>query len=272
MSAGTESDCDVSVVMGVWRAPARYLRAAIQSVLDQSHRSLELIIIEDPSEERAADVIAEFHDPRIRYRLREARGGLASALREGMSMARAPLIARLDGDDICEPGRLAEQWKFLHENPRISVVGSGLSILDEEDRFIGRRTYPQTHDDIAATMRRYNCIAHPSVMFRKADVEVVGGYDASQHLEDYELWCRMIAGGYRFANLPAELVRYRFHLESLRSTKVHSVIRDTIAVKERYFRGKFTWGDRLRLLFERALLVLPPALVLWLFSKWQYRR
>jgi len=240
---------DVSVVMGVWQTPPRYLRAAIQSVLEQAHRSFELIIIEDLSSESAGDVIRELDDPRIRHRLREARGGLTSALREGVSMARAPFIARLDGDDICEPQRLAVQLKYLEEHPDISVVGSALSIIDEEDHIVGRRRYPLTHDNIASTMRRYNCIAHPSVMFRKADVEAVGGYDIAQPLEDYELWCRMIA---------------------LRSTRVHDVIRDTIAVKERYFRGRFTLGDRLRIAIERALLLLPPRIVLWLFRKWQY--
>jgi len=261
---------DVSVVMGVWQTPPRYLRAAIQSVLEQAHRSFELIIIEDLSSESAGDVIRELDDPRIRHRLREARGGLTSALREGVSMARAPFIARLDGDDICEPQRLAVQLKYLEEHPDISVVGSALSIIDEEDHIVGRRRYPLTHDNIASTMRRYNCIAHPSVMFRKADVEAVGGYDIAQPLEDYELWCRMIAAGYRFANLPDALVHYRFHFESLRSTRVHDVIRDTIAVKERYFRGRFTLGDRLRIAIERALLLLPPRIVLWLFRKWQY--
>lgn len=261
---------DVSVVMGVWQTPPRYLRAAIRSVLDQTHRSFELIIIEDPSSESAGDVVRELNDPRVRYRLREGRGGLTSALREGVSMASAPLIARLDGDDICEPQRLAVQLKYLEEHPDIAVVGSALSIIDEQDHIVGRRRYPLTHDDIATTMRRYNCMAHPSVMFRKADVDAVGGYDVAQSLEDYELWCRMIAAGYRFANLPDALVRYRFHFESLRSTKVHRVIRDTIAVKERYFRGRFTLGDRLRIVIERTLLLLSPRVVLWLFRKWQY--
>ncbi len=263
---------DVSVVMGVWQTPPRYLRAAIQSVLDQTHRSFELIIIEDPSSESAADVIRELDDPRIRLRLREARGGLTSALREGMSMAIAPLIARLDGDDIAEPQRLAVQLKYLRDHPDVAVVGSALSIIDEDDQVVGRRHYPLTHDQIASTMRRYNCVAHPSVMFRKSDVEAVGGYDVAQPLEDYELWCRMIAAGCRFANLPDPLVRYRFHFESLRSTKVHRVIRDTIAVKERYFRGRFTLGDRLRIAIERTLLLLPARIVLWLFRKSQYHR
>ena len=265
-------DCDVSVVMGIWATPARYLREAIRSVLDQSHSSFELIVVEDPSEDPAGAVIAEFNDRRIRHVLRQKRQGLTSALREGIALARGPLIARLDGDDACEPTRLARQCGYLLEHPETSVVGSALTIIDDDDRRIGRRDYPRTHQEIAAAMRRYNAIAHPSVLFRKRDVEAVGGYDPREPVEDYELWCRMLANGYRFANLPDPLVRYRFHARSLRSTQVQAAIRNTIAVKERYFHGRLTIADRVRIVLERALLVLPSRLVLWLFRKWQYGR
>ena len=272
MSSGEQGRaCEVSVVMGIFATPARYLRPAIQSVLDQTLENFELIIIEDQSDDPAADVIAAFNDRRIRHVVPERKLGLTRALREGMAMARAPLIARLDGDDIARPDRLATQVDFLRAHPETSVVGSGLSIIDESEASIGRRSYPLTHDEIATAMRRYNAMAHPAVMFRKSDVDSVGGYDAEQPLEDYELWCRMIARGYRFANLSEDLVRYRFHGRSLRSTQVRAVIRHTLAVKGRYFAGQFTVGDRLRNLAERLLLLLPAGIVLGLFRKWQYR-
>lgn len=262
---------DVSVVMGVWQTPPAYLRAAVQSVLAQTHRSFELIIVEDPSSQSAAEVLEEFSDPRIRHHQRPARGGLTTALRDGMAMARAPLIARLDSDDVCLPQRLAVQVKYLQDHPDVAVVGTRISVVDDQNRVIGRRLLPLTHDEIASALRRYNCISHPSVLFRKAAVEAAGGYDPAARIEDYDLWCRMVVAGYRFANLADDLVQYRFHLQSLRSTNVHNVIRETIAVKKKYFDGRFTWRDRIRMAMERALLLLPVRTVLWLFRKSQYK-
>jgi glycosyltransferase involved in cell wall biosynthesis len=260
----------VSVVMGVFQTPSSYMRAAIQSVLAQTYRSFELIIIEDPSSQPAAPVLREFADSRIRHHMRNERAGLISALRYGMELARAPLVARFDADDLCEPQRLAAQIQYLADHPDVAVAGSRILVINEQGEIIGRRLLPLTHDEIAATLRHHNCISHPSVMFRKAAVEAVGGYDPDAQLEDYDLWCRMLNAGYRFANLPEDLIRYRFHFESLRSTKVRFTIQATIAIKERYFRDRFTIGDRVRIMLERGLLLLPTRLVLWLFRKTQY--
>jgi glycosyltransferase involved in cell wall biosynthesis len=260
----------VSVVMGVFQAPSSYLRAAIQSVLAQTYRSFELIIIEDRSSQPAAPVLREFSDSRIRHHVRDERRGLTSALRYGMELARAPLVARFDADDLCEPQRLAAQVQYLADHPDVTVAGSRILVINEQGEIIGRRLLPLTHDEIAATLRHHNCISHPSVIFRKAAVEAVGGYDPHAQLEDYDLWCRMLNAGYRFANLPEDLIRYRFHFESLRSTKVRFTIRAVIATRERYFGSQFTLWDRARNMLQRSLLLLPARLVLWLFRKSQY--
>jgi hypothetical protein len=186
-------------------------------------------------------------------------------------MAGAPLIARFDSDDICMPNRLAVQVAYLNDHPEVAVVGSRISIIDEAGRPVGRRLLPLNHEDIARALRRYNCFSHPPVVFRKAAVDGVGGYDPQAPIEDYDLWCRMLIAGHRFANMDEELVRYRFHLESLRSTNVHNVIRQTIALKKRYFSDRFDWRDRLRIALETVLLAVPVRIVLWLFRTSQYR-
>jgi cellulose synthase/poly-beta-1,6-N-acetylglucosamine synthase-like glycosyltransferase len=260
----------VSVVMGVFQARPSYLRAAVQSVLSQTYQTFELIIIEDPSPQPAASVLREFSDSRIRLSVRDEKGGFTSALRYGMELAKAPLIARLDADDLCQPQRLATQVRYLQEHPDVAVVGSRISVINDQGDMIGRRLLPLTHDQIAAALRRYNCISHPSVMFRRDAVEAIGGYDPNAQIEDYDLWCRMLNAGYRFANIPEDLIGYRFHFESIRSTQVRRTIRATIAIKKRYFRGRFTMRDRMRIVLERSLLLLPARLTLWLFRKTQY--
>src|SRR5207248_4373568 len=122
----------------------------------------------------------------------EANLGLAQSLNIGLGLAQAPLIARLDCDDVCLPHRLERQLAFLSSHPDVDVYGSRIIVIDENGRRIARRNLPVTHDAIARRLRRTNALSHPSVMFRKAAVEAAGGYEPDQVVEDFELWCRML--------------------------------------------------------------------------------
>jgi glycosyltransferase involved in cell wall biosynthesis len=260
----------VSVVMAAWNPDRAYVTAAIRSILEQTFRDLELVIVEDPSE-RPLD-LSEFADDRIRLIRREQRGSLGSALNEGIAAASAELIARIDADDVALPQRIARQYEFMQQHPEIAVYGSRIRVIDDSGATLGRRMLPLEHEEIANALRRYNCISHPSVMFRKAPVVAVGGYDRERIAEDYDLWCRLLLAGARFANSDEELVLYRFHEQAAKYRGVHDAIRVTIEIKKQYFAGRFTLGDRLRLAAETALLRLPPALIIRLFRWLEYRQ
>lgn len=260
----------VSVLIPVFNPDERYLREAIDSIRAQTMEDWELLLVEDPPAGRAREIAASYNDDRIRHHLRDRRSSLGDALNEGVTLSRAPLVARLDSDDIASPERLQRQVEFLDAKPGVAAVGSSLTIIDTGGAVIGHRRLPVSASDVADTMRRYNCVAHPAVMFRRDVVLAAGGYPSGWAPEDYDLWCRMIAGGHRIENLPAELVRYRYHAGALKFSGVHNVIRDTIATKRRYFDRSFTLTDRARLLAERVLLLLPPRAVLWLFRRLTY--
>lgn len=260
----------VSVLVPVWRPDLRFLREAIESVRAQTLADWELLLVEDPPASDAAALVASFADPRIRHVVRESRSALPDALNEGLRLCRAPYVARLDGDDVCMPERLAIQAAHLDANPRTAVVGSRTTIIDGDGNVIGVRKDPTGADDVAAAMRRYNCIAHPSVMFRRDVVLDAGGY-AKTSPEDYDLWCRLMVAGHRLENRPEELLRYRFHEGASKFEAVHDVVRVTIAVKKKYFAGRFTLRDRLRILGEQLLLLVPPRVILWLFRAVTYR-
>lgn len=262
----------VSVVMTVWNANREFLQQAIRSVLEQSFRDFELIVVEDPSPQPVDDLIAAFRDDRIRLIHRKERAPIGVALNEGIAAARAPLIARMDADDLALPHRLARQVAFLREHPDIAVYGSRITIIDETNRVIGHRLLPVTHEEIAASMRRYNCISHPSVMFRRNAFERAGGYSEALRVEDYDLWCRLLTSGARFENSADELLQYRVHSEASKFRGVHDEIRATMNVKRRYFSNAFTLRDKTRLLAEAALLKMPPALIVRLFLWLEYRK
>ena len=259
----------VSVLLPVYRPDRKYFRAALDSVVAQTFDAWEMVVIEEPPASGAKDTVESVGDPRIRYLLRGRRTHLSDSLNEGLSLCRASLIARMDADDVMEPHRLAMQQSYLSAHPDVAVVGSAISVIDETGRVIGRRIMPAEPEAVSAAMRRYNAVTHPSAMFRREAVIAVGGYRPVR-AEDYDLWCRLIKEGYRIANLRDQLLHYRYHLKSVKTTTVHEMIRESIATKLRHFEHELGPRDRLRLATERALLLLPPRVVLRLFRLMVY--
>jgi len=257
----------VSVVMTVLNPHRAYFPAAVASVLAQTYTNLELIIVEDPSSQSAAELLKPFSDRRIVHHCNRARTSHSRQRNQSLELARGELVAVLDADDVCHPDRIARQARFLQAHREIDVVGSQLQIIDAAGSTIGVRRYPVLPADILSAFPLYNPIAQPSVMFRKAAVQGTGGYqyDRFPAVEDYELWSRLAAGGVMFANHHEALLSYRLHPEAMKATRLKGMLRGTIDVKLRYWRAALGWRGRLRLGFERALLLVPPAITYRLF-------
>ena len=194
----------VSVVICVVDPHPRYFREAVLSVLAQTYRNFELLIVEEPSGLRVSDVLNGISDERIRHYCHPHRTSLVEQRNRGLANARAALIALMDADDICLPERLEKQIAFLDEHPEIDVLGTQLEIIDMNGRRTGYRQYPTGHDALRRALPIFDPIAQPSVMLRKCSAMRAGGYLYTRHkyAEDYELWCRMAKMGYRLANMP----------------------------------------------------------------------
>jgi len=202
----------LTVAMSVYNGE-RFLAAAIDSVLGQTFGDFEFLIVDDGSSDATASILRDYEraDPRVRAIVRENRG-LVSSLNEMLALARAPVIARMDADDICRPDRFARQLAFLAEHPDHGVVGSWSEDMGEhgEPLFRDGCDHPLTHEAmLEAIVAGRHVICHPAAMFRRDVVLSVGGYHgAFRHCEDYDLWLRL-ASVTRLANLPERLVRYR---------------------------------------------------------------
>jgi glycosyltransferase involved in cell wall biosynthesis len=261
----------VSVVMPVLNPHPTYFPDAVRSVVQQTLRDFELIIIEDPSPTCAAAFLTALPDSRIRHLQNSSRSSLVEQLNQGIALARSPWIARMDADDLAVPDRLQKQMDYLAAHPRVDVMGSQLAILSDGGVSLGYRAYPLEHEAIARAMLRFCPLAHPSVVMRRDLVLAAGGYRHFPRAEDYELWCRLATGGAIFGNHPEPLVRYRLHTGSAKSVGLREQLRNTLAVKRAYYRGRMKFGDRIRYWAEQLLLFLPPPLVLRLFVKYQFQ-
>lgn len=264
----------VSVIMPVRSPDPTFLAEAVRSVLDQTLTDLELLVIEDPGPDgaTAGPTISQFDDPRIRLITNPAPTSLVDQLNQGLQLARSELVARMDADDICAPRRLELQREFLDTHPDVDVVGAQLAIIDESGALIGRRQYPLRHDQIVSAMMRFNPLAHPAVMFRRRVVVEAGGYRyPARAAQDYELWSRLAVAGARFGNRPELLLSYRVHRRSVKATRLRDTVRSTLATKQLHWAGRMSLRARVRMAAERAVLLMPPALVLGLFQLVTFR-
>jgi glycosyltransferase involved in cell wall biosynthesis len=210
----------ISVAMSVYNGE-RFLAPAIQSILDQTFPDFEFLIVDDGSTDASAGIIRDFasRDARIRPIIRENRGLIAS-LNQLLQEARAPIIARMDADDISRPERFARQIAFLAENPDYGVVGTWTEDIDENDRshLASGKDHPLDHAGfLAAIETGDSLICHPVAMFRRDIVLAVGGYHAAfRHCEDYDLWLRL-GEVTRLGNIPERLLRYRRYPDQVSS-------------------------------------------------------
>ncbi len=209
----------VSVVMGV-RDGARWLAEAVDSVLGQTFADLELIVVDDGSTDATPDLLAGYRDARLSV-LRQPAGGLARALNRGLGVAAAPLVARLDADDVALPERLARQVAFLDARPEVGLLGSACRDIDPAGDPVDTERPPEDDVSIRRALIRRNPFVHSTIVVRRAVIDRAGGYDESLPVaQDYALWMRA-SGVTRMANLPDVLV-----LRRLRADRV-SVARDT---------------------------------------------
>jgi hypothetical protein len=199
----------------------RFLASAIESVLGQTYGQFEFLILDDGSTDATQAIAARYAalDPRIRLIVRENRG-LVASLNELLATARAPLIARMDADDICLPERFARQIEFMHAHPDIGVLGCWTEDIDENGApyRLDAADHPVDHHGfLSAIETGLPLLCHPAVMFRRDLVLSVGGYHrAFTHSEDLDLWLRL-ATVTQVANVPERLLRYRHYSQQVSS-------------------------------------------------------
>jgi len=200
-----------------------YLGDAIRSVLAQTFRDFELLVIDDASSDGSPATLAAFRDPRLRVVRNDQNLGLTRSLNRGLALTESEYVARLDADDLSFPKRLERQVAFLDAHPDVGVVGAQGIPVDVRGRRLARvgwwhREWRRPRGGAAFDWYRMfdTPFIHSSVMFRRALVrDELGGYDESFLLsQDAELWMRA-ARRTRLANLDTALVAMRISPSSL---------------------------------------------------------
>ena len=223
----------ISVIMPVYNT-APFLKEAIESVLMQTERDFELIIINDASSDESKSVIDQFVDDRIRVIQNEKNLGLAVTLNKGIRAAKGKYIARMDGDDISLPNRFEEQLKEIKEGDRKTIVCSTCILIDEKGNKIGNWKDDSkycTPIEIRNQLPNNNCIVHPSILVRR-DLLSEFFYDPEQQeSEDYDLWLRMASDGVMFNKITNTLVLHRIRKNSFTRSRQQNIFFKLFRVK-----------------------------------------
>ena len=211
----------VSVILPVYNGE-KFLKKSIDSVLDQSYKNFELIIINDGSTDKSDLIINKYlPNDKIKYFSRNNKG-LVATLNEAIQRSSGQFIARMDQDDICYPSRIQKQLDFLIKN-NIDVCGTSYKIIDENENVLKViNSFNEYFEVIISAM--LVPFAHPSVMFRNIFQRKDLSYGSGEitFAEDYDLWIKMVKKDVSFGNLKEILLKYRVFGNSLSSiTKVN---------------------------------------------------
>jgi glycosyltransferase involved in cell wall biosynthesis len=249
----------VSVLMSV-RDGAPWVGEAVASVLGQTAADLELIVIDDGSTDATPALLGSARDSRLRVE-RQPPAGLTPALNRALALARAPLVARLDADDLALPARLERQRAFLGSHPEVGLLGTGAREVDPSGRVVATVAPPADDAVIRAALIRRNPFVHSSVMMRRRLAEEVGGYDAAFAVaQDYDLWMRM-SRRTRMANIPEPLVVRRLLPGRVGAARDADRLRAEALVRWRALRsGAYPWWCAVFVARPLAALALPRPL------------
>lgn len=222
------SSPQVSVVMAVHNG-LPYVESAVRSLMRQTLRDIEIIIVDDASSDDTPALLRQLakQDPRIRLKLLRRNLKTPGATNKGLDMVRAPLVARMDADDLALPHRLAVQKRFMDLHPDITLCGSSIAQIDANGKTF--RTSRRARDAFATRWlaRFFSPLCHPTFMFRTSGRNGVPfRYDTDYPFsEDYDFLARLLQTD-DAASLPEVLVKYRVHSQSTTATRYRAQLAD----------------------------------------------
>ncbi|MCA9776909.1 MAG: glycosyltransferase [Candidatus Eremiobacteraeota bacterium] len=265
----------VSVIMSVHNG-GRYLKAAVESVLQQTFRDFEFLIVDDGSTDGSSEYLESLSglDSRVRM-LSQENSGLVFSLNRLIRESRGSLLARMDADDVCLPDRLQAQVDRFRKEPGLGVLGGHIEIIGPESEALGKWLYPTTPGKVEETLK-FGCpVAHPAVMMRKNLVDKVGGYrEFFTHCEDYDLWLRLSELA-AISNLDQTVLRYRTHSSSVSSLHGNLQLTGAYLAQAAWLMRRAGEADpveRWREISEETLTAtdLPPEEKCLLLARWKF--
>jgi len=247
----------VSVIMPVFNEQ-EYLCKSIESILEQTFKDFEFIIVDDASSDASFKIMQKYasKDKRIVLIKNPVNQGLALSLNKALGVVRGEFVARMDADDVAAKNRLEIQLAFLNKNPEVDLAGSSMYFIDSEGNIIARSGTIASPEILNKTIYYKNISPHPTWMFRRKILRDVGEYRDLPASQDYDFLMRLCHLGYKVSNIDTPLLYYRVHKEkisfdgSIRQIKISRYLR-------RLYRNNLILNDEY-LKKERISKIITP--------------
>ena len=203
---------EVSVILPVYNGE-KYIAESVESILNQTYKDFEFIIVNDASTDNTLSILKSFDDPRIRIVNNEVNLKVVKSLNKALNLATGNYVARMDGDDIASPLRFEQQLEYFKQHSEIDICATQIEVFGDK-KYITRQY--EHHEFIKASLLFLNVINHPSVMFKRASFVDNGFYydESYNNAEDYGLWVKVL-DTLKFAIHPQVLLKYRVHSDNV---------------------------------------------------------
>lgn len=262
----------ISVIMPVYNTK-KYLKESIESILFQTFKEFEFIIVDDFSTDWSYELLQEYEkkDDRIKLYRNEKNMGISFTRNELIALSNTNLIVTQDSDDISELNRLELQYNFLINNSNYSAVSSNNFIINGNSEIIWKRVY---NENIKNIILKKSPLSNPASMFKKDIFLELWWYeDWLNYWEDYDLWLKMYMNWYKLKVLNIFLLKLRIRRWQTKSSKLKETLRNTINLQKKYIKLwiKPSFSDRIYIFLEQILLFLPNMVILKLFKILEYK-
>ncbi len=208
------SGLSITVLMTVYNG-GEYLPLAVNSVLSQTYKDFEFLIIEDKGTDGSLEFLQSLKDPRVRLHSNPQNIGQTRSLNLGLELARGEYIARMDADDVASVQWLENLLRVMAKNAHLAVVSPRAAAINSSGKFSRVLNSPRTGEDILLKSFFASPINHVGSLMRRAAIRGMKGYDESFKIAaDYDLWSRLLRDGHHLENYPQVLVSVRFHERS----------------------------------------------------------
>lgn len=259
-----------SVLMSLYKKEhPEYLRLALDSMLNQTVKPDEIVLVEDgPLTPELYAILNEY--PMLHRVKNEKNLGLGLALNEGLKVCRNELVARMDTDDISKPERCEKQLRRFEEKPELAIVGSHIDeFVGTPDNIISQRKVPLTSEAIYNFAKKRSAFNHPAVMYRKSAVLAEGGYSDLKRNQDVDLFGRMLFKGYKAENIDEALLWFRSSDELAARRKSWENTKSYIDTIKKFWKmGYSSFADYAKVaVAQTGMYIMPVKMQNWVYKK-----
>lgn len=228
----------ISIIMSTYNETNQQLEECISSIVNQTYKNLEIIIVNDnPTNSDLKNILNKYNciDKRIKIIENDFNIGLVASLNKAIEMSNGYYLARMDADDICLPNRIADEVEFL-EKHNLDIVSTRVTYIDENGNELKKQDNCFLSFDISPLLKYRNVVFHSTVLMKSTIIEHVGCYYNIPTAEDYELWVRIVKAKFKFGMIPKKTIYYRLRSNSISRQNMYKQYLTSKYISKQCFR------------------------------------